>query len=162
MPLRRTVVVGSLAILGGLVAGCSGSDAGSAVDATLKGTLEAAGIQNPLTTEPTTYEGRFRLKDGAFECAILPHGSYCVTTDKTAEVAVSDSGGVTSGQTGGTQSLPSGETRTIGSGDVIVNKPGTIACGSEEGRGLWCIAIKPGLGFLTDGSSSGFTRLHRN
>jgi hypothetical protein len=143
------------------VAGC-GDEVGSALEDTLRGTLESGGLENPITRAPQTYEGTFRLADDRFLCALLPQGAYCVTDDGTATVNVTDAGEVTSGQVNGRQAFPAGERRDIGAGDVLVNQPGTMACGSGDDRSLWCIAVEPGKGFAVDGSTSGFVNLSRD
>jgi hypothetical protein len=141
-------------------AGC-GEGSQSALEETLKGTLQQAGFENPLAGSPRTYEGAFSIAPDRFMCALRTMGAYCVTDDGSAVVSISDAGELSSGQTQGRTFLPGDKPIDIDGGDVLLNKAETIACGSQEGRGVWCIAADSGTGFLTDGSSSGFTRLNR-
>ncbi len=74
-------------------------------------------------------------------------------------VNVTHLGVVTSGRTHGRQAFPAGEPRDIDGGEAIVNGPESVACGSKDGRSVWCIAPEPGGGFALDGSRSGVRSL---
>ncbi|MDX6556025.1 MAG: hypothetical protein QOD86_2220 [Miltoncostaeaceae bacterium] len=110
-----------------------------------------------------TFEGTFRLSAQSFPCALLEQGAFCVSDDDTVSVTIKESGELNSGRAPeGGYTFPPGGRRDLDPDEVLLNAPRSVACGSQGGGTVWCIAIESGKGFLVDGSSAEFTRLARD